>query len=220
VSWSGPAVEERERYDAKLSEISRVAASIFADKGYHRASIRDIAAATGVSLSGLYYYFSSKEEFLFHIQRRCFETLIDVLGTQLEAVSSPTERLRTFISVHLHFFVENMKEMKVLSHEAAVLTGEYREIVSTVRHQYTDLVRDIVADVLLPDGLDTRVATFALFGMLNWIYTWYRPGKDVPVDRLADDMFHIFLRGTASPLTRGDGGAIPAIGDSTIWKTP
>lgn len=203
-------MEERERYDTKLTEISRVAASIFAEKGYHRASIRDIAAATGVSLSGLYYYFSSKEEFLFDIQKRCFETLIDLLRTHLEGVTSPTERLRTFISVHLRFFVENMQEMKVLSHEATVLTGEYREIVSSARHQYTDLVREIVVGVLPPAGPDPRVATFTLFGMLNWIYTWYRPGRDVPVDRLADEMFHIFLCGAASPaVDPSAGGAVP-----------
>jgi AcrR family transcriptional regulator len=64
-------------YDRKLEGILRQAAAVFCARGYHRASMRDIARTTGVSLAGLYYYFPSKEHLLYLIQRQAFETLVD-----------------------------------------------------------------------------------------------------------------------------------------------
>ncbi|MEX0979486.1 MAG: helix-turn-helix domain-containing protein, partial [Gemmatimonadota bacterium] len=94
-------MDERPTYDEKLARILRESAAVFAEKGYHRASIRDIAAATGVSLSGLYYYFSSKEELLFLIQEHCFGTILERLREDLERVSRPQDRLRLLVRNHL-----------------------------------------------------------------------------------------------------------------------
>ena len=82
---------ERPRFDEKLALILRTAAAIFADKGYHRASIRDISRATGISLSGLYHYFDSKETLLFLIQDHCFGTVLD----NLEHLSTESKILAT-----------------------------------------------------------------------------------------------------------------------------
>ncbi|HEX7050109.1 MAG TPA: TetR/AcrR family transcriptional regulator [Longimicrobiales bacterium] len=188
--------EERPAYDAKLDLIVRTAAAIIADKGFHRASIRDISRATGVSLSGLYYYFKSKDELLFLIQDHCFGRVLDNLERLLEGVTDPEERLRILIGNHLRFFSANMKEMKVLSHEAGSLTGEYRERVNAKKRRYAEVCADILR-ALRPAGspVDLRAATFSLFGMLNWIYNWYHPDRDEPVEALAEDVGHLFLRG-------------------------
>ena len=81
-------MHEREGYDEKLSRILRIAAETFAERGYHQASIRDIAAATGVSLSGLYYYFRSKEELLFLIQDHVFGEILDRASRALSEVEA------------------------------------------------------------------------------------------------------------------------------------
>src|SRR5687767_15989038 len=117
--------DDRRTYDDKLALILRTAASIFAEKGYHDSSIRDISRATGVSLSGLYYYFGSKEELLFLIQDHCFTTLLENLDRLLDQETEPLRRFRLMIDNHLRFLVNTMKEMKVLSHELASLSGEY-----------------------------------------------------------------------------------------------
>lgn len=188
--------EERPTYDDKLALILRTASAIFADKGYHQASVRDISRATGISLSGLYYYFDSKEELLYLIQHHCFETVLDNVERLLDGVDDPAHRLRLFVENHLRYFVGNMKEMKVLSHEADSLGGEYRRRVNAVKRRYTEICTDILASLLPEDSpIDLRVATFSLFGMLNWIYNWYHVDRDVPVTELADDMSRLFLRG-------------------------
>lgn len=192
-------MDGRPSYDEKLLAILQGAASVFAEKGYHQASIRDISGATGVSLSGLYYYFSSKEELLFLIQEHCFSTLIDHLKHDLQGEEDPEQRLRLVVRNHLGFFVDNMREMKVLSHESDVLTGKYREQILDRKRDYVRIVKEILKDLSAQEGPELRTATFGLFGMMNWIYTWYNPEKDLPVDRLEEEILHLFLNGFSSP---------------------
>ncbi|MBX6362382.1 MAG: TetR family transcriptional regulator [Gemmatimonadetes bacterium] len=213
--------DEQAPHDEKLTLILRTAAAIFAEKGYHRASIRDISRATGISLSGLYYYVPSKEAILFRIQQHAFGTVVENLERRLDGVTDPEERLRLFIENHLRFFVANMKEMKVLSHEATALSGELRERVAALKRRYTEICTGILA-ALRPeaDAASLRVATFSLFGMMNWIYNWYHPGRDVPVDALAAEMMRIFLRGYVDGVA--DGVARPLSGGAeaapTFWR--
>ena len=84
--------EAQSKYDQRLVFVLKTAAAIFAEKGYHSTSIRDIARATKMSLSGLYYYFKSKEELLFLIQDYCFSTVIDDCRRLLEGVTDPVHR--------------------------------------------------------------------------------------------------------------------------------
>jgi len=199
-------VDDRPSYDRKLLQILRDAAGVFAEKGYHRASIRDISAATDVSLSGLYYYFSSKEELLFLIQDHCFGTLLTCLEEELSQESDPALRLRVVVRNHLRFFLDNMKEMKVLSHEADVLTGNYRETIQGRKRAYADTVHEILRHLRPAAGADLRTATFSLFGIMNWVYTWYRPETDLPVERMEEEILHLFLNGFLAPKTSSDPG--------------
>ncbi len=187
--------EERTAYDEKLESILRTAAGIFAEKGYHQASIRDIARATVVSLSGLYYYFNSKEELLFLIQDHAFGTLLENLERRLEGVDEPALRLRVLMENHLGYFVANQAEMKVLSHESESLTGDFRRRVNAKKRRLTEVAAEILAELHPDPEVDQRVATFALFGMMNWLYNWHRPGVDAPVEKLVDDMYRVFLHG-------------------------
>lgn len=191
-------MQPRARYDKKLLRILEESAAIFAEKGYHRASIRDISAATGVSLSGLYYYFRSKEELLFLIQSHCYDALADGLEEGLESEEDPMRRLSVFVRNHLRFFVANRREMKVLSHEDEVLGGEFHNVVAEKKRRYTERASELLAAVRPEGGVGVRTATFALFGMMNWLHTWYRPGRDPAVEELADDVTRLFLEGFLS----------------------
>src|SRR5215471_3143553 len=164
------------RYDQKLEMILRTSARIFAEKSYHSTSMRDIARATGVSLAGLYHYCKSKEELLFLIQDHCFAAVHERLEAQIKDVDDPFEKLGIFIENHLSFFAANMSEMKVLSHEAESLRGDLYTHVSTRKDKYTKLARLILREVQTAgenqQPVDLTVATYALFGMMNWIYNW------------------------------------------------
>ncbi|MFL6227240.1 MAG: TetR/AcrR family transcriptional regulator [Pyrinomonadaceae bacterium] len=194
------ATEDFSRYDQKLEFILRTSARVFAEKGFHSTSMRDIARETKVSLAGLYYYCKSKDELLFLIQDNCFGHVLERLEARLKETSDPVERFRVVVENHLSFFAANMAEMKVLSHEAESLAGELYEKVSGKKRQYTRTVRRILAEVHQQRGgeqkkIDLTVATYALFGMMNWIYNWYDPKGKLSVSDLVETFARLFLSG-------------------------
>ena len=185
-------------HDQKLDALLADAARVFAERGYHQTSMRDLAKATGVSLSGLYYYVSSKEELLFLIQERNFRAVLASLRECLATARNPVDRLTTFIENHLDYFVAHISEMKVLSHEADSLTGDYLAKVNGIKREYTLILMDILAEIEQTNGpahVNRRVATYSLFGMMNWIYTWYNPLGDFDVGILSQSMSRLFLGG-------------------------
>ena len=104
-------------FQGKLRHILRHAARVFSEKGYEGASIRDISRASGVSLSGLYYYFESKQKLLYLIQIDTFTSILKRLERRLVAAVAPEERLRALVSNHIDYFLRHPAEMKVLAHE-------------------------------------------------------------------------------------------------------
>ena len=184
--------------DQKLDALLADAARVFAENGFHRTSMRDLAKATGVSLAGLYYYVESKDELLYLIQSRNFDAVLQSMRDRLEGVSDPIERLFLFIDNHLDYFVSHLAEMKVLSHEAGALVGDYLTRVNATKREYTRLLMDLLADVERAHGpahANRRVAAYSLFGMMNWAYTWYDPLGDLGVELLSQNIGRIFLGG-------------------------
>jgi len=194
------------RFDERREAILRGAARVFCRLGFDRASIRDVAAACGTSLAGLYYYTKGKQDLLCQIQRDCFERVLAGLEDRLRALSRPEARVRALVENHLSFFLANMDAMKVLAHEADSLTGRYRAPVDELKRRYVRIARDLVAS-LGPrrSSRDPAVAALALFGMMNWIYTWYDRERDGDADALARAIGDLFLRGVLGGSRRGGG---------------
>src|SRR5512134_2592528 len=109
--------------DERLERLLDAAARVFAERGFHATTMRDLARATGMSLAGMYYYVKSKDDLLHLIQERCFERVDRGAREAIAAEADPAERLRAFIRHHVTFFAGLMAEMKVLSHEAGSLAG-------------------------------------------------------------------------------------------------
>lgn len=209
------------RYDQKLEFILRTAARIFAEKSYHSTSMRDISRATNVSLAGLYHYCKSKEELLFLIQDNCFGRVLERLEQRLLEVEDPVTKLGIFIENHLSFFAANMAEMKVLSHEAESLRGDLYAHVSSRKDSYTKLARKILQEVQETQEsthpIDLTVATYALFGMMNWIYNWYDPQGKLKVSDLAANLLKLFLNGFSA---NGMGHELQASAHALRSETP
>jgi AcrR family transcriptional regulator len=185
------------RYDRRLSEILAHATEVFDEKGYEGASKRDLSRATGMSLAGLYYYFDSKEKLLYLIQKHTFTTIVTRLRGRLKEVADPEERIRICILNHLEYFLANQKAMKVLSHEDEVLKNHYGAEIAAIKREYYRMCVDLLDALKQQRGLQfsTRTAVLSLFGMMNWIYTWYKPRTDGGAEELGHEMAEIFLRG-------------------------
>jgi AcrR family transcriptional regulator len=184
--------------EAKLQFILQYSAQIFAEQGFEGASIRDISRATGISLSGLYYYFESKQKLLYLIQNNAFALILDRLKTRLHDVHEPQARLRVLVQNHIEYFLSHPNEMRVLSHEEEALESPYREEIAAIKRRYYALAREIfdgVAAAGLTPGLNSRVAVLCLFGMMNWVYKWHNAKVDPGAEQLTDTIVGIFLHG-------------------------
>jgi len=179
-------------FDERLGGLLRTAAQVFARKGYHATTMRDLSRESGMSLAGMYHYVRGKEDLLYQIQQRCFAGVLSGAEAVLKRHEDPEEQLRAFIRHHLAFFAAQPAEMKVLSHEADSLTGKRAEEILGLKRRYADMLQALVRAA---DGAHPSVDAYALFGMMNWTYTWYRPDGRLPPDALADIFADLFLYG-------------------------
>ncbi len=196
------------RFDRRLGEILDYATEVFAEKGYEGASMRDLSRLSGISLAGLYYYFESKEKLLYFIQQHTFNTIIERLRQGLQQSGDPETRVRIFVHNHISYSVAKQKAMKVLAHEDDVLKNGYGNELAAIKREYYRICVGLVEDLVKAEGLKfvgrhagasggigTRTAVLGLFGMMNWLYTWYRQRVDPDAETIAREMSDIFLRG-------------------------
>jgi AcrR family transcriptional regulator len=189
--------EPANRFDRRLGEILDHATEVFYLKGYEGASMRDLSRATGMSLAGLYHYFQSKERLLFLIQKHTFTTIVETLKARLASVADPEQRIRIFILNHLEYFVSNEHGLKVLAHEDESLKNGLGSEIAGIKREYYRICLGLMEDLRRERGLDfnARTAVMSLFGMINWIYTWYNPRVDGNAEALAEQMGNIVLNG-------------------------
>ena len=184
--------------EAKLQHILLHAAQTFAEEGFEGTSMRDISRVTGVSLSGLYYYFESKQKLLYLIQYNTFNFIMERLQARLDTVNDPATRLRVFVQNHIEYFLSHPSEMKVLAHEEEALDPPLRDEVAAIKRRYYALACEILDGVAaegLAPGIPPRVAVLSLFGMMNWVYKWHNPEIDPGAEELTNGIVAIFLNG-------------------------
>lgn len=185
----------------KLERLLSVAAALIARKGYEQTAIRDVGRETGVSLPGMYYYFKSKEDLLFQIQHRTFSSLLDVQQLEFAVEEPPDRKLRRLLVGHLAFYERHPNEMKICTFELESLRDEAYRQIRQLRRRYYHLLAMAIDRILEdegrrdPGGRVTRHQTLFVFGMLNWIFMWYDPERDGPVDRLGEEMAELVLHG-------------------------
>jgi AcrR family transcriptional regulator len=184
-------------YDHRREHLLTTAARVFAAHGFAGTSMRDLARASSMSPAGMYYYVESKDDLLFQIQKTCFEQVTEGASCVVSRASGPEDKLAAFIQHHVEFFVSHMAEMKVLAHEAESLSGDRLEGIRRLKRRYVDMLVALLAALDgRSDGRARRhIAAYTLFGMMNWIYTWYDPAGPVGADELADTMTRLFLNG-------------------------
>jgi AcrR family transcriptional regulator len=196
------------RHEEGRQEILGAAATLLATCGYHGMSMRDLARDADMSLANLYNYFASKEDLVFALQTRAFETLITTADQALVEVESPEARLYAFILNHARYVVAHGDVMRVLVEEAGELPAERRQAVRALKERYFQIGRDIVRGVtdagcgvpgavpLGPvDDAEIERCTYNIFGMLNWIYAWYRADRHGTPHEIARSIHRMALCG-------------------------
>jgi len=187
----------------RRSELTREAARLFAEKGYHGTSIGDLADAMGVQKASLYHHIASKADLLWDVARdgaAAFHAALDGIDERLPA----TEKLRLALRAHLRVVSEQLDIATVFVREWRYLEGERRDEFIAERRRYEERIRALFREGVeqseLRTDLDVSVAALVFLSAANWAYTWLQPGRDT--DDLADRFFELLvdgMRGYATP---------------------
>ena len=183
--------------------LTREAARLFAERGFHGTSMDALAQALGVQKGSLYSLTGSKQELLFQTMREganAFHAALDATPEEAPAA----DRVRHALRGHLRVVAEQLDVATVFTREWRYLEGEHREEIVAERRRYEErwraLFREGVESGDLRTDLDAGAATLLLLSAANWAYTWLEPGRDP--DDLADRFLAILvdgIRGYATP---------------------
>jgi AcrR family transcriptional regulator len=187
---SGNGDRERQIIDA--------ATRIFQERGYDATTIQAIADEVGILKGSLYYYIETKEDLLFRISEEVHIGLAANLNS-VDDAAEPLEQLRAFIANHVHFVADNLPAVRVFLHDFRALSEDRRKQIVKERDVYERRFRDLLTQAQdagqIRNDLDLELVVLALFGMMNWMYQWYRPRGRKGPEEIARTFADVVLDG-------------------------
>jgi AcrR family transcriptional regulator len=181
-------------------DIILAAAQVFRQKGYHAASMQDIAESVQLKKGSLYHHIHSKQEVLLEILDRALDALIADLQPIADSDLPPGEKLRAAMQSYIARMTRNSDLAAVLLLEHRSLAPALRKAHIARRDRFESLWRQIVREGIRRGDfhpMDESVVTFALLGVQNWLITWYQEGGQYRPDQLAAQFAQLFLTGLA-----------------------
>ena len=179
-------------------DILEAAAQVFSQKGFHGASMNDIADAVNLQKASLYHHVSSKQEILSELLEQALHILLDRISAISTQDISPDKRLRLMIREYLQILADNGDLATVLLFEHRALERRQHARHVPNRDKFEHLWRDVITA-----GVENRtfkcedipLAVRAVLGLLNWTITWYHPKGDKSIEQIADDYSSLLLNG-------------------------
>jgi TetR/AcrR family transcriptional regulator, cholesterol catabolism regulator len=196
----------------KLASIGKVACNLFTRNGYFETSLEDIAADAKISKGALYHYFPSKTALLYFILKRFGDRLLEDLEEELARIEDGFSKIRFIVYRHIDLSVQYRDEAKALINAKYSLPRKYFKVVTGQEKKYYEIVTRVLSD-LLGDRInqgELTALTFSMFGMCNWIYTWYNPKGSVSPEQLSEIIFGTFTKGVGRYLSVNKDEGRPA----------
>lgn len=179
-------------------DILDAAAQVFRLKGFHGASMQDIAKAVHLQKPSLYHHVSSKQEILLALLNRALELLLERISAISTQAIPADKKLRQMIGAYLQILAENTDLSAVLLFEHRSLERKQHARHVPNRDKFEALWRDVLSEGVRAKLFvcdDPALTTRALLGIMNWTITWYRPGGSLEIEQIADEYTNLLLNG-------------------------
>lgn len=184
-------------HDIKRRAILDRSAELFAQNGYDRTSMAEVASACGVSKALLYHYYVSKETLLFDILSVHLQELLDA-AQAVDRSIPPRERLRALVGALLDAYRHADQQHKIQINEMSKLPPEKQKALIAMERDLVGVFAAAIGDVLPAIGRSKSLlkpVTMSLFGMLNWHYMWFREGGTMSREDYADLATTVLVEG-------------------------
>jgi AcrR family transcriptional regulator len=190
----------RETVIDSRQEILRTAARLFQQRGYDATSMNDVAAALKLSKGGLYHHFQSKDEILFEIMNHAMDITEERVLGPVRGIAKAEDRLRALIRLHIEVVLSPRdREITVMLHENHPLPPALRRRINGRKKEYIHFLENLIAEIQgsrrAAPRVSPRAAAFALLGMINWIYQWYKPEGELQVQNIVPQFTDLLFGG-------------------------
>ena len=199
-------------FELQREQMLAAAAQLFATRGYTAATMQDLASACGVSKATLYHYVRDKHELLLQITQGHVQRLEAVVNEVVAAEPDARERLSALVLRFMQVYASAQHEHRVLTEDVKFLEPRERDEVLACQRRVVQAFADSMG-ALRPDlqqqALHVPLAML-LFGMMNWTFTWLRPGGPLTHASLAPVVLQLLLGGL--PAVQPLPAAVPTQG--------
>ncbi|HLL03193.1 MAG TPA: TetR/AcrR family transcriptional regulator [Myxococcaceae bacterium] len=196
---TGRRPDDTERYRTILE----TAARLIRERGYEGTSMQEIAAACQLTKAGLYHHIQNKEQLLFAIMNYGMDLFENQVLERVKDIADPVERLSACMRRNIELVTRGAcKEVIIILHEHATLTGEAREYIDRRKKLYVRFLESTFAEAVKLGRMrpvDPTIVAFSFLGMVLWVYKWFKPDGRLTEDQIADGMVALFLNGVALP---------------------
>ena len=189
---AGPAIAE------VRADIIAAATRVFSERGYHAASMAEIAEAVGMRKPSLYHHVRKKEDLLFAIHEQLIDELIEETTVVLLSAGNPSEKLRNVILLTMSFVARHRDGVTVFLQERRAVTGERWNELVRKRDLYERMVSGIIAEGTASQAfvdVPPAIAARGVLAMANWGYTWFDPSGPLSADDVAEVFARVALKG-------------------------
>lgn len=179
-------------------DILVAAAQVFRQKGFHGASMSDIAEAVKLQKASLYHHVASKQDILLELLDRALGMLTDGMNAVMAQDAPADERLRLAMRSYLQVMTDNLDVTAVLLMEHRSLNEELQMRHIPIRDHFEEMWRDLIREgnqAGIFGCSDVPMTVRGLLGVLNWTITWYRPEGTLSPEQIADHFSEMFLEG-------------------------
>lgn len=186
-------------HDEKRANILKIAARVFAEHGFARASMALVAKECGISKANIYHYYPSKDALLFDILDTYLSELRDRIGGLPIDGLPPSEQLGRIVSETLFAYEGMDHEHKIQTEGIALLAEDQQAVLKSYQRdmvrQMSDVVAGIAPEIFDGDRRKLRAAVMSIFGMINWFYMWNSSADKQAREEYADLVTRMTLHG-------------------------
>jgi len=173
-------------------DVVEAAGRLFAEKGYHGTSMRDLGRELGLLGSSLYAHVESKQDLLVEVVEEGARLFQASASAAIEEGGAPGQQLSHLIAGHIGVVIDNLDVVRTYLNEARMLDADHRSRVIAARDSYEQVFRIVIAagisDGSFRSNADPKLESIFILSVLNAIERWYRPTGAVNRDRLVDEV--------------------------------
>lgn len=179
-------------------DVVQAAGRLFAARGFHGTSMRDLGDELGLLGSSLYSHVESKEQLLIEVVQRGAALFQAVADSATASASPPEEKVAALVRGHVDVITSNQEQSATFLNEARFLPGDGRTAIVILRDRYETTFREVIAEGVASGAFreqNPALASILVLSVLNALTRWYRPSGSQNAEEIADAMVHFVMDG-------------------------